>query len=126
MPDNVGYEEIRERVRHHYERWGEPCQPEELQNICYFIAVLAHGTPNLAVHNFPPVKQGAVWEILHHVQVHHFEDIRLVRLVRNRMVENAQRQGMTAAEANVVAKAVLYREFLQMPYPTPPNGQRHT
>jgi hypothetical protein len=49
MPDDVGYEEIRERVRQHYERWGEPCPFEELQNICYFIAVLAHGTPNTAL-----------------------------------------------------------------------------
>src|ERR1700752_3495206 len=74
--------------------------------------------------NFPPIKQGAVWEILHHMQVSHFEDIRLVRLVRDRMVENARRQGMTAEEANVFAKVVLYREFMQMPYPTPSNGQR--
>jgi hypothetical protein len=126
MPDHVGYEEIRDRVRHHYERWGEPCPSEELQNICYFIAVLAHGTPDRAVQNFPPIKQGAVWEILHYVQVHHFEEIRLVRLERDRLVENARRQGMAAEEANVVAKVVLYREFLQMPYPTPHNGQRHS
>ena len=126
MPDDVGYVDIRERVRHHYERFGESCPFEELQNICYFIAVLAHGTPDLAVQNFPPIKQGAVWEILHHVQVHHFEEIRLVRLVRDRVVANARRQRMTAEEATVVAKVALYREFLQMPYPTPPNGQRHT
>jgi hypothetical protein len=126
MPDHVGYEEIRERVRQHYERWGEPCPSEELQNICYFIAVLAHGTPDRAVQNFPPTKQGAVWEILHHVQVHHFEEIRLVRLVRDRVVENARCQGMTAEEANVIAKVILYREFLQMSYPTPSNGQQHS
>ena len=124
MADEVSYEEVRERVRHYYERWGDPCPFEDLQNICYFIAVLAHGTPALAVQNFPAIKQGAVWDILHHVQVHHFEEIRLVRRVRDRLVENARRQGMTAEEANVVAKMVLYREFLQMPYPTPPNGQR--
>jgi hypothetical protein len=126
MPDDVGYEEIRERVRQYYERWGEPCPFEELQNICYFIAVLAHGTPNLAVQNFPLIKQGAVWEILHHLQVHHFEEIRLVRLVRDHVVENARRLGMTEEEANVFAKVVLYREFLQMPYPTPSNGQQHS
>jgi hypothetical protein len=45
--------------------------------------------------------------------------------VRDRVVENARRQGMTAEEANVVAKVILYREFLQMPYPTPSNGQQH-
>jgi hypothetical protein len=67
-----------------------------------------------------------VWEILHHVQVQHFEEIRLVRLVRNRVVENARRQGMTAEAANVVAKVVLYREFLQTPYPTPRHGQQQT
>jgi hypothetical protein len=54
MQDDIGYVEIRERVKQHYERWSAPCQFEELQNICYFIAVLAHGTPNLAVQNFPP------------------------------------------------------------------------
>lgn len=37
----------------------------------------------------PPIKQAAVWEILHHIQVHHFEEVRLVRLVRDRMVEEA-------------------------------------
>jgi hypothetical protein len=126
MPDDVGYAEIRERVRQHYERWGDPCRFEELQNICYFIAVLAHGTPDLAVQNFPPIKQGAVWEILHHVHAHHFEETRLVRRERDRTVENARRQGMTGEEANVFVKAVLYRQFLQMPYPTPPNGQRHS
>jgi hypothetical protein len=126
MPEDVGYVEIRERVRHHYERWGDSCPIEELQNICYFIAVLAHGTPDLAVHNFPPIKQGAVWEILHYIQLYHYEDIRLVRLVRDRVVANARSQGMTAEEANVAAKVTLYREFLQMPYPTPHNGQRHT
>ena len=126
MLDDLGYADIRERVLQHYERCGAPCSFEELQNICYFIAILAHGTPDLAVRNFPPIKQGAVWEILHYVQVYHFEDIRLVRLVRDRVVENARREGMTAEEANVFAKVVLYREFLQMPYPTPPNGQRHT
>ena len=47
------------------------------------------------------------------------EEIRLVRRVRDRLVENAQRQGMTADKAHVVAKVVLYREFLQRPYPTP-------
>jgi hypothetical protein len=30
---------------------------------------------------------------------------------------------MTAEEANLVAKVALYREFLQMPNPTPHNGQ---
>jgi hypothetical protein len=30
------------------------------KNLCYFIAVLAHGTPNLAVQNFPPIKQAAM------------------------------------------------------------------
>jgi hypothetical protein len=123
MPDDIGYEDIRERVRQQYERYGEPCPFEELQNICYFIAVLAHGTPDLAVQNFPPIKQGAVWEILQHVQVHHFEEIRLVRRVRDRVVENARCQGMTAEEANVAAKVALYHEFLQMPYPTPHNGR---
>jgi hypothetical protein len=126
MPDDVGYKEIRERVRRHYERWGDPCRFEELQNICYFIAVLAHGTPDLAVQNFPPTKQAAVWDILHRVHVHHPKEIRLVRRVRDRVVENGLRQGMTTEEANVRATVVLYREFLQMPYPTPPNGQRHT
>ena len=126
MPDDVGYEGIRERVRQHYERWGDPCPFEELQNICYFIAVLAHGTPDLAVQNFPAIKQAAVWEILHHVHVHHFDEIRLVRRERDRIVENARREGMTGEEANVLAKAALYRQFLQMPYPTPPNGQRHS
>ena len=125
MSDAVGYVEIREHIRQQYERWGDPCSFEQLQNICYFIAVLAHGTPDLAVQNFPPIKQGTVWEILQHVRVHHFEDIRLVRLVRDRVVENARREGMTAEEANVAAKVTFYREFLQMPYPTPPNGQRH-
>jgi hypothetical protein len=48
MPDDIGYEDIRERVRQQYERYGEPCPFEELQNICYFIAVLAHGTPDLS------------------------------------------------------------------------------
>ena len=126
MPDDIGYGDIRERVRQQYEPYGEPCRFEELQNICYFISVLAHGTPDLAVQNFPPIKQGAVWEILHHVQVHHYEDVRLVRVVRDRLVESARRQGMTAEEASVVAKVVLYRVFLQMPYPSPQNGQRHT
>ena len=42
-----------------------------------------------------------------------------MRRVRDRLVENAQRQGMTADKAHVVAKVVLYREFLQRPYPTP-------
>jgi hypothetical protein len=125
MPDDIGYEEIRERVRQPYERWGDPCPFEELQNICYFLAVLAHGTPDLAVQNFPPIKQGAVWEILQHVRVHHSEEIRLVRLVRDRLVESALRQGMTAEEASVVAKVVLYCEFLQMPYPTPQRRGRH-
>jgi hypothetical protein len=37
-----------------------------------------------------------------------------------------RRQGMTAEEASVGAKVVLSREFLQMPYPTPQNGQWHT
>ena len=96
MLDDLGYADIRERVLQHYERSGAPCSFEELQNICYFIAILAHGTPDLAVQNFPPIKQGAVWEILHHVQVYHFEDIRLVRLVRDRVAENARREGMTA------------------------------
>jgi hypothetical protein len=91
MPDDVGYLEIRERVRQHYERWGDRGAFEELQNICYFIAVLAHGTPDLAVQNFSPIKQGTVWEILHYMRVHHFEEIRLVRLVRDRLVENARR-----------------------------------
>jgi len=125
MVDEVGYEEIRERVRQQYERWGDVCPVEELQNLCYFIAVLAHGTPDLAVQNFPLIKQGTVWEILQHVRVHHFDEVRLVRLMRDRMVENARRQGRTAEEANVVAKEVLYREFLQMPYPTLHNGQGH-
>jgi hypothetical protein len=125
MPDNVGYVEIRERVRQLYERWGDLCPIAELQNICYFIAVLAHGTPDLAVQNFPLIKQATVWEILQHVRVHHFEEIRLVRQVRDRMVENARRQGRTAEEANVIAKGALYREFPQMPYPTPHNGQGH-
>src|SRR5262245_22228024 len=102
MPDDVGYVEIRERIRQQYERWGDSCPVKELQNICYFIAVLAHGTPDRAVQNFPPTKQGAVWEILHHVRVYHFEEIRLVRRVRDRVVENARRQGMTAEEANVL------------------------
>jgi len=66
-----------------------------------------------------------VWEILHHLQLYHYDEIRLVRQVRDRVVENARSQGMTTEEANVVAKVVLYREFLQMPYPTPHNGQRH-
>src|SRR5262245_38815259 len=43
MPDEVDYVEIRERVRQLYERWGDVCLFEELQNLCYFIAVLAHG-----------------------------------------------------------------------------------
>jgi hypothetical protein len=126
MPDEVSYGDIRERVREHYERCGDSYSFEELQNICYFIAVLAHGTPELAVHNFPPIKQGAVWEILHYIQLYHYGDIRLVRLVRDRVVANARSQGMTAEEANVAAKVTLYREFLQMPYPTLHNGQRHT
>jgi hypothetical protein len=126
MHDNVGYMDIRKRVRQHYESCGEPCPFEELQNLCYFIAVLAHGTPDLAVRNFSPIKQAAVWEILHHIQVHHVEEVRLVRLVRDRMVEAARRQGMTAGEANVVAKVALYHEFLQMPYPAPHNGRRHS
>jgi hypothetical protein len=67
-----------------------------------------------------------VWEILHYVQVHHFEAIRLVRLVRDRLLAQALRQGMTAEDANVAAKIALYGEFLQMPYPTPHNGQHHT
>jgi hypothetical protein len=125
MPDDVRYSDIRERVRQHYERQGIPCSFEELQNICYFLVVLAHGTPDLAVQNFPPTKQGAVWDILHQLQLYHYESSRLVRLVRDRMVENARRQGMSAEEANVVAKVALYREFLQMPYPTPANGQLH-
>ena len=125
MPDEVDYVEIRERVRQLYERWGDACPNEELRDLCYFIAVLAHGTPELAVQNFPPIKQATVWEILQHVRVHHFEEIRLVRLERDRMVEDARRQGRTAEEANVVAKEALYREFLQMPYPTPHNGQGH-
>ncbi len=126
MLDDLGYADIRERILKHYERNGAPCSLEELQNICYFIAILAHGTPDLAVRNFPLIKQAAVWEILHYVQVYHFEDIRRVRLVRDRVAENARCDGMTAEEANVFAKVVLYREFLQMPYPTPPNGQRQT
>ena len=126
MVDEVGYEEIRERVRQQYERWGDVCPVEELQNLCYVIAVLAHGTPDLAVQNFPLIKQGTVWEILQHVRVHHFDEVRLVRLIRDRMVENARRHGRTAEEANVVAKEALYREFLQMPYPTPHNGKGHT
>ena len=126
MYDDVGYTDIRKRVQQHYERCGEPCPFEELQNLCYFIAVLAHGTPNLAVQNFPPIKQAAVWEILHHIQVHHFEEGRLVRLVRDRMVEEARRQGKTAEEANVVAQVALYHEFLQMPYPAPHNGRWHS
>jgi hypothetical protein len=48
-----------------------------------------------------------VWEILHDMQVYYFEDIRLVRWVRNRMVENARRVEMAAEEANVFAKVVL-------------------
>jgi hypothetical protein len=124
--DGIGYVEIRERVRQRYESCGAPCRVEELQNLCYFIAILAHGTASLAVQNFPPIKQGAVWEILHFIQLHHFEDIRLVRLIRDRLVERARQQGMGAEEANVVAKVTLYREFLQMPYPAPHNGQRHT
>ena len=115
--------QIRERVRQLYERWGDTCPFEELQNLCYFIAVLAHGTPELAVQNFPLIKQATVWEILQHVRVHHFEEIRLVRRVRDRIVENARCEGRTAAEANVVPKEALYREFLQMPYPTPHNGR---
>jgi hypothetical protein len=107
MPDEVGYVEIRERVRQYYEHWGDPCAFEELQNLCYFVAVLAHGTPDLAVQNFSPVKQATVWEILYYMRVHHSEEIRLVRLVRDRMVENAKRQGMTAEEASVVAKVAL-------------------
>jgi hypothetical protein len=126
MSDEVSYGDIRERVREHYERYGDSYSFEELQNICYFIAVLAHGTPELAVHNFPPIKQRAVWEILHYIQLYHYEDIRLVRLVRERVVASARSQGMTSEEANVAAKVTLYREFLQMPYPTPHNGQRHT
>ena len=126
MPDDIGYKDIRERVRQQYERYGQPCPFEELQNICYFIAVLAHGMPDLAVQNFPSIKQAAVWEILQHIQVHHYEDIRLVRLVRDRLVASARRQEMTAEEASMAAKVVLYREFLQMPYPTSQNGQRHT
>lgn len=126
MHDNPGYPDLRERVRQHYESCGEPCPFEELQNLCYFIAVLAHGTPNLAVQNFPPTKQAAVWEILHHIQVHHFEAVRLVRLVRDRMVEEARRQGKTAEEANVVAQVALYHGFLQMPYPAPHNGRWHS
>lgn len=126
MLDDFGYTVIRVRILKHYERHSAPCSFEELQNICYFIAILAHGTPDLAVRNFPPIKQAAVWEILHYVQVYHFEDIRCVRLVRDRVAEIARRDGMTAEEANVFAKMVLYREFLQMPYPTPPNGRRHT
>lgn len=74
----------------------------------------------------PPIKQAAVWEILHHIQVHHFEEVRLVRLVRDRMVEEARRQGKTAEEANVVAQVALYHEFLQMPYPAPHNGRWHS
>ena len=66
-----------------------------------------------------------MWETLHYVQVYHFEDIRLVRLGRDRVVGNARLQGMTAEEVKVFAKVVLYREFLQMLYPTSPNGQRH-
>src|SRR5262245_6394898 len=125
MPDDIGYEDIREGIRQQYERYGEPCPFDELQNICYFIAILAHGTPDLAVQNFPPIKQGAVWEILQHIRVHHYEDIRLVRSLRDRVVKNARWHGMTTEEANLVAKVTLYREFLQMPYPTLPNGQRH-
>jgi hypothetical protein len=109
IPNDVGYVEIRERVRQQYERWGDPCPVEGLQNICYFIAVLAHGTPGLAVQNFSPIKRATVWEILHYMREHHFEEIRLVRLVRDRMVDNARRQGMTAEEANMVAKVALYR-----------------
>jgi acyl-CoA reductase-like NAD-dependent aldehyde dehydrogenase len=44
---------------------------------------------------------------------------------KSSLVEKARQRGMDAEEANVVAKVTLYHEFLQMPYPTPHNGQRH-
>src|SRR4029450_4177970 len=84
MHDNVEYMDIRKRIRQHYESCGEPCPAGELQNLCYFLATLAHGTPDLAVRNVSPIKQAAVWEILHYIQVHHVEEVRLVRLVRDR------------------------------------------
>lgn len=126
MHDNPGYPDLRERVRHITKAAVNPVRLRS-----YKISVISSPCSPMARLTWrckisPPIKQAAVWEILHHIQVHHFEEVRLVRLVRDRMVEEARRQGKTAEEANVVAQVALYHEFLQMPYPAPHNGRWHS
>jgi hypothetical protein len=126
MHDNPGYPDLRERVRHITKAAVNPVRLRR-----YKISVISSPCSPMArliwrCKISPPIKQAAVWEILHHIQVHHFEEVRLVRLLRDRMVEEARRQGKTAEEANVVAQVALCHEFLQMPYPAPHNGRWHS
>ena len=122
MPEDLSYPDSRERIRRRYEASGELCRREELQNTCYFIAVLAHGTAATAVANFPVLKQAVVWTLLQEVRETHAEDIRRVRAIRDHLRREAQQRGLTPHAASHAATRALYRDFFHLPYPAEPSS----
>ena len=117
MSELLAYVEIREEIRRRHGSSGGCCPPDELENICYFIAILGHGTAASAVRNFPPLKQGAVWELLEQVRERHRAEIRLVRTVRDRLIGDGLRRGWTPEAARLIARKALCQGFFQRPCP---------
>jgi len=66
--------------------------------------VLTRGTAASAVQNFPPLKPGAVCDLLEQVREKYIEEIRLVRAIRGRLVRNGLGQRITVEAANLAAK----------------------